>query len=989
MTRQPTRKFTKRKTKLRKKSNVRRASKLHYPSVKQELLQLRKNKKKVAIFEEEAPKKVKFDIPQVWIDKENDLDVEGGWGVLQHMMKNMKGQKMDAKDYQGFLDNFNQENKKLKGLAKRNPKKKTVFDLLAKDNLSNMVQKKQNIPKIGVFHPSHLKPRPVHDGIGKIEKSQNLSVKEEHQELMSIGTFGDSKDTHPQNDNLMSFRHILLKTDGKNNQGLNSLRSQENGQKTHTLTIGGFSSAQKAKPSQSLLKSALKPSSSRKKLDNFDSSDDENSNQDTIRLRRKSINPENTPQEVPQTPQMSANFGIKELLASSLKVQVNREKERRKSQTREQFGFQDIEKKIRFNSSVDKRLRRSPSEMKFMKVVPKKQFGRIRSSSFHKATHKIQEEYGSEISMNSMTLEEASGQLKSSPRKKLNPIYSQIHLMHSMDKNTFLDLTYELILESKGLKGRRLLRRKSCDTKMFGGKLNRRVELNKVEDSPYDLLYYHYVIEQTKLLGLKNSGQIKLPWYLQRKGLFSRMNALRMVIQNIALRKQIHHYKQDHNSKKGSRQNIPSPHRNSLAIKFKKSVNRLSQVSDMIDLFKFKSILEFCLVEKLTSVSETEERINQNIIKSQYIEPTKTSEILSKFKKAVYVAFRLITEHKGSLHSIQDIKYSIKKYLQDGSRKRVIRRFRQKKMVTRINNKLSLTQGLVFNVINTDKKVKFSQIRLSDEATNIIRGLLHENENQDNLRKLIAENKKKYLEQQKLEKEQKDKKKKFRNRVKGLIRAKNRFSKSHKSINDLSNPPSLKELALLTNPNFQRPKISKQVSMADMSQIRLNRLRSNTVLDIDDHLNFTKSGKILNRLNKIGRSDSKAQKNGEMDEEPTQNTGYSKGHKRTNSNPFLGIVARDLNINNNQHRYSTLKKGHNRSKSNLTNLLTSGQKSSFIIKSSSKKRLNSFHSRSNIFHASKQSATRKSKKKSKAQSRQHDQMNLLPYSEIQGYDLLK
>lgn len=145
-------------------------------------------------------------------------------------------------------------------------------------------------------------------------------------------------------------------------------------------------------------------------------------------------------------------------------------------------------------------------------------------------------------------------------------------------------------------------------------------------------------------------------------------------------------------------------------------------------------------------MSKTEEKIQRNILKSQYMEPTKTSKLLSKFKKAVYVAFRLITEQKKNLNSIQDIKHYIKKYLVDGSRKKVIRRFRQKKMVTRINNKLSLVKGLVFNTINTIPNLQFSQVKLSDSTSNVIRMLLHENENQNNLRKLIEENKRKFLE---------------------------------------------------------------------------------------------------------------------------------------------------------------------------------------------------------------------------------------------------
>jgi hypothetical protein len=82
--------------------------------------------------------------------------------------------------------------------------------------------------------------------------------------------------------------------------------------------------------------------------------------------------------------------------------------------TRTKFGFEDIEKKIRFNSSADKlhpdsKLRaRRKSEIKFLEVVPKKQYGRKRSSSYQKVTHKNTEDTDSIYSVNSMTLEEGT-----------------------------------------------------------------------------------------------------------------------------------------------------------------------------------------------------------------------------------------------------------------------------------------------------------------------------------------------------------------------------------------------------------------------------------------------------------------------------------------------------------------------------------------------------------------------------------------------------
>jgi hypothetical protein len=245
-----------------------------------------------------------------------------------------------------------------------------------------------------------------------------------------------------------------------------------------------------------------------------DSDSDSHKGPNTIRLRKKSIQP-NLPSDGKEiaTPELSANFGIKELLASSLKVKVDKESERRKSQTREMLGLdiQNIEKKLKFSTENQvKVFKRSPSEMKYLGMEPRKQFGRKRSRSFHKDDHTNQEEFSSIVSVNSMTLEEETHK-KSTHRSKHNPIYNKIYLMNNMSAEDFLDLTYELIIELKNFPGRRLLRRKSCDIEMFGGKTKNTVDLATKESKPYDLLYHHHVIEECTKRGLKNARNIQLP----------------------------------------------------------------------------------------------------------------------------------------------------------------------------------------------------------------------------------------------------------------------------------------------------------------------------------------------------------------------------------------------------------------------------------------------------------------------------------------------
>lgn len=173
--------------------------------------------------------------------------------------------------------------------------------------------------------------------------------------------------------------------ESKNANQINTLRSDgpEQSPTSH------FLSAEKTDRSNEMFHMVLR--SSRKNEDGTEydphkySSDMEVYEGPTIKLRKKtsSIQKVENPSH-----KVSAEFGIEALLASTVKLQADKIKDRRKSQVREKFGFVDIDNKLRFNSAA---LLRPDSgnhfDKKFTNIQPKKQFGRNRSLSFQKAYH--------------------------------------------------------------------------------------------------------------------------------------------------------------------------------------------------------------------------------------------------------------------------------------------------------------------------------------------------------------------------------------------------------------------------------------------------------------------------------------------------------------------------------------------------------------------------------------------------------------------------
>lgn len=155
-----------------------------------------------------------------------------------------------------------------------------------------------------------------------------------------------------------------------------------------------------------------------------------------------------------------------------------------------------------------------------------------------------------------------------------------------------------------------------------------------------------------------------------------------------------------------------------------------------------------------------------------------------------------------------------------------------------------------------------------------------------------------------MEKNKNEQKKKLRNKGKGKT-SKFLFTKSSFNLNR-KKPPSLTDFAHLANPQMSQPRSAKQLSPADISKIRFSRLRSKTVLNITGHLNLTKSGQILSKLKRIGSKTNVEESKSITKTRSIQRTpsfvskvshykslNKSK-HPRNKSNPYLGIVARDL-----------------------------------------------------------------------------------------------
>ena len=284
-------------------------------------------------------------------------------------------------------------------------------------------------------------------------------------------------------------------------------------------------------------------------------------------------------------------------------------------------------------------------------------------------------------------------------------------------------------------------------------------------------------------------------------------------------------------------------------------INRLRKMVDVIDLNKMTTILEISLTEQLKKTEVADPKMAQLQMEFSTKDPEYVANTVSKYRKAIYVAFKLITEHRHSIKSMADIRFIIKKYLAESSRKTVLNRFRQKKQVTRINNKFSLVSGLIFSMINQDSQLKMKDVKFSQTNNLIIQKMLNDNENEENLKKqmeinanIVQANENETQVQLQMKQ---IKASKLKNQVRGIIKSKSKLKQLQvqMTLKHCTAKDSLIPLANLTNPEIVSKEYSSNLmSAAQVSNARMSSIKQKTMLDLKEHLGIRTVGFNLNQL---------------------------------------------------------------------------------------------------------------------------------------------
>ena len=194
---------------------------------------------------------------------------------------------------------------------------------------------------------------------------------------------------------------------------------------------------------------------------------------------------------------------------------------------------------FRRKQSEPNSIQRSNSEQIFENVVPKKQVGRKRSKSFNILVSKKRKISINKLSQSQDVLEGLNASYNSYDSRSDDEelaLHDQIYRIDNMSQEQLLDLTYRIIIEIKGIKKGKMLRRRSCDTELFGGQNKTSLDFKIKEDKPFDILMNNYVVEKAKKIGRKIT-EVKLPWYLDKNTIHQRISSLRMLIQNMMLKK--------------------------------------------------------------------------------------------------------------------------------------------------------------------------------------------------------------------------------------------------------------------------------------------------------------------------------------------------------------------------------------------------------------------------------------------------------------------
>ena len=87
---------------------------------------------------------------------------------------------------------------------------------------------------------------------------------------------------------------------------------------------------------------------------------------------------------------------------------------------------------------------------------------------------------------------------------------------------------------------------------------------------------------------------IPLPWYLDKKDMKRRWNTLRVLVQNICLKKNLYRLNSKEKIEKLMRKKKVSP----LSKALVKLAYSVGVIKDMIDVYKLRAIIKLCLEEK-------------------------------------------------------------------------------------------------------------------------------------------------------------------------------------------------------------------------------------------------------------------------------------------------------------------------------------------------------------------------------------------------------
>lgn len=436
-------------------------------------------------------------------------------------------------------------------------------------------------------------------------------------------------------------------------------------------------------------------------------------------------------------------------------------------------------------------------------------------------------------------IEEKSGELS----HPIDPLYDKIVDIEIIDNEEFKILTYDVLQDILNInEDKRILRRKSTEKYIFG-EFKAKKKLMGGVTLQRELLVQNYLHEEK----IKNKNKalikkIKLPWYLQKEGLSRRFNALRTLVSNIALKKQLNFEKlQSQKSFTNLPKDLSDPQEKKFHLVLQAKGKMLSGVTSnsLVDIRKFKEILELSLTEKPVSVYDFQSYRSQATTADQRFSIPQSPgarHFLTKFRKAVYVLIRICIDDTIKLTNQKETKSTIKNLFMDGSRKRALKRLKKKKMVTRINNKLNLAKGLFYNVINLIPSRPFSQIKLTIETKDKLKELLNRNENQENIRNMIEE-----------------KKFEMENLKKSVAKKKQKMAFFHRNFKHLEKKPKYKGnlgsfIDLIETSDFMKKK--KLENMKNIKKKEKFKVRGS--LNLAKHLNLGKSSVDLSSVRRLG-----------------------------------------------------------------------------------------------------------------------------------------